>query len=542
MEWKKMFKSRILNRGYNYYMEGTVMEYHEDGDLITASVYGNACYDVAIRFNHKDVDDMECTCPYADRGENCKHMAAVLYEWEERHNIPSHDHSRAMIQKIATPVSFETVLENADHNQLKDFVRSLLDKHPEYISMFMSYFTDSQPDNSVEVYKDRFYTIVDTYGYNEYDYYGEDMGPIYDKVIDIIDYELSDFVKHKRYQEAFDISVFYWNETLSLDTTYYDTGDDLFTLWDTCIALWDDILTRCDEVTKEHIFDYFVNQMLFYYLKVKQIQNLFCDHFDNQEYHLKAYHAIKKAEEQKRHVASSYELNDFIPAYLRLLEQLDLSVYDLDELINVYNSREDVRYFYVRKLIALKRFDEAEPYILEGHGHKWLELKKEFYLKKGDKESCANVLKHLIVNDQTRCLSYYKELKALYIEDEWQTINKEIIDQVPDPKNKALLYREDQMYSLLLEYVRSCDCLSAADEFFPDLKAHYPKEILQLYLAYLNEKAKHPANRKTYMTWVKYLRKLKTVKGGPQEVQAVVNQWKSLYYKRSVMMEELSYL
>ena len=32
---------------------------------------------------------MYCTCPYADDGNNCKHMAAVLYEIEEQEGSDS---------------------------------------------------------------------------------------------------------------------------------------------------------------------------------------------------------------------------------------------------------------------------------------------------------------------------------------------------------------------------------------------------------------------------------------------------------------------
>ena len=30
-----------------------------------------------------EITDMYCSCPYALDGRNCKHMAAVLYEWSE---------------------------------------------------------------------------------------------------------------------------------------------------------------------------------------------------------------------------------------------------------------------------------------------------------------------------------------------------------------------------------------------------------------------------------------------------------------------------
>ena len=33
--------------------------------------------------NDREIEEMECTCPYAEDGNYCKHMAAVLYAAEK---------------------------------------------------------------------------------------------------------------------------------------------------------------------------------------------------------------------------------------------------------------------------------------------------------------------------------------------------------------------------------------------------------------------------------------------------------------------------
>ena len=42
---------------------------------------GSTMFDGIV--NNGEVTDMYCSCPYALDGKNCKHMAAVLYEWSE---------------------------------------------------------------------------------------------------------------------------------------------------------------------------------------------------------------------------------------------------------------------------------------------------------------------------------------------------------------------------------------------------------------------------------------------------------------------------
>lgn len=53
-------------------------------DIIRADVIGSEDYEVEISLSNGEVTDMYCSCPYALDDRNCKHMAAVLYEWSER--------------------------------------------------------------------------------------------------------------------------------------------------------------------------------------------------------------------------------------------------------------------------------------------------------------------------------------------------------------------------------------------------------------------------------------------------------------------------
>ena len=50
---------------------------------ISAKAEGSEEYNVEIEYAGNQILSMYCSCPYAEGGENCKHMAAVLYAWEE---------------------------------------------------------------------------------------------------------------------------------------------------------------------------------------------------------------------------------------------------------------------------------------------------------------------------------------------------------------------------------------------------------------------------------------------------------------------------
>lgn len=83
MNWKKLFAMHILERGYDYYLENLVKNIDISEDIIRADMIGSDDYEVEISINNGEVTDLYCSCPYALDGRNCKHMAAVLYEWSE---------------------------------------------------------------------------------------------------------------------------------------------------------------------------------------------------------------------------------------------------------------------------------------------------------------------------------------------------------------------------------------------------------------------------------------------------------------------------
>ena len=82
MDWYRLFRQHILDRGIEYYEDGYVTEFAYTDNSIKASVDGSDIYDVEISLDGEDVLDMYCSCPYAADGHNCKHMAAVLFKFE----------------------------------------------------------------------------------------------------------------------------------------------------------------------------------------------------------------------------------------------------------------------------------------------------------------------------------------------------------------------------------------------------------------------------------------------------------------------------
>ena len=82
-DWKKRFKKQILERGWDYYQCGAVVSLVKTEDGYEAIVEGSEDYEVEIELSGNGIWEPFCSCPYAEDGNACKHMAAVLYQIEQ---------------------------------------------------------------------------------------------------------------------------------------------------------------------------------------------------------------------------------------------------------------------------------------------------------------------------------------------------------------------------------------------------------------------------------------------------------------------------
>ena len=114
-KWRDLFMPWILERGREYFECRQVVELEDDGGLVRAEVSGSQLYHVEIQRSGKRVDWMACDCLYADKGENCKHMAAVLFALEDRSPQQSPD----------CRLEWHVALEKLSEDQMRELLRSM---------------------------------------------------------------------------------------------------------------------------------------------------------------------------------------------------------------------------------------------------------------------------------------------------------------------------------------------------------------------------------------------------------------------------------
>lgn len=104
----------LAGRGYDYYESGMVTNLKVRGTTIDAEVAGRSCpsYTVKVWCDDNGIDG-NCTCPYSQGFDVCKHVAAVLFEWiyERVDETPDSSISEAQLRQAVENLSKSELAE-----------------------------------------------------------------------------------------------------------------------------------------------------------------------------------------------------------------------------------------------------------------------------------------------------------------------------------------------------------------------------------------------------------------------------------------------
>ena len=81
--WRNLFSSTMITRGKDYYRAGRVKKIVPEENGFRITVTGTHSYQVTIQANGMEIVDVDCTCPFAEKGYFCKHEAAAFFKLEE---------------------------------------------------------------------------------------------------------------------------------------------------------------------------------------------------------------------------------------------------------------------------------------------------------------------------------------------------------------------------------------------------------------------------------------------------------------------------
>lgn len=548
MRWEKLFEPHILERGYAYYREGSVTDISIKEKQIDAIVKGSEDYSVTIDLKNGQVEDMECTCPYAEDGKHCKHMAAVLYAYE---NVGKDKQS----QKL-TYEQLKDAVDNAESVVLRRFLTDVLWSNEKYRLQFLSMLHPEREEDMLAAAKARLNEIVDdAEGYDGYiDYYAASR--FIADISEWMDEEIDPLLERRQDRSAFKLSI---HVIESLDGVEMDDSDGGITeIASRCYDIWKTILDRSDEKLEEEIFEFFLNNIdgqVVDYLE-DYYEDILMARFDKPEY-LK-----KKLALYQMHLAtvnpnatdwtSKHHAEHCIRQIQSLMIQMGKPQEELEAFNKKYWSYPFIRKAYMEEckekkdwtalinvlLESITLDEKNDPSLARGYHI----LLKDAYLQAGQTENYQKELTLIATQLMPGDIDSFREYKQLFSEDQWPEKREEIFSIVRDKFILNRLYSEEKLLDRLLENVLSSPGLFTLLKYEAELLPAYPQQILDKYVREINAEARNAANRDIYQAWVKTLHHMRSLPGGNEAVRQIVNEWRDVYRRRKAMMEELNKL
>lgn len=536
MEWETYFQKRILNRGYDYYFDDRVEDLRINSNRIKAVVNGTDFYHVEIKLNGNKIIGMSCDCPYAQDEHNCKHMAAVLYEWQLRVTHPEIDSLQ--------------LVEDASEEDVRSFLIQVLDDNPNLVETFKQY---TQNEFSLTTMIDDLEGVCDSYsnGYHYIDYeFSRDFCDSYE---DAVDKWLDVLKKRDQYSLAFRFLLKAYEVFYKLDIE--DNGGETVALSVIIISQWANIIMCMDDLERLEAFvelGQYLNSMRDYYDSQKIIE-IFFDCLSGKEFLKLKLDLVKK---QLDYIEShddifnrGYAIEGFAKKYLELLKKNKASKKEISAVYKKYWEYIPIRMDCVYTCINNKEYDKALDYIDECIDFEYenqdrmkfnIKLKKDIYKKQGNIKAYREELKNLILFFNDTNLEDYVELRSLFSDKEWIKERDSIIEQLTPGRFLCEILETEQLYEQLLDVLLRSDDKYLLHQYTDLLSEKYPERLLQIYRENVEKQAESTGSRKHYYQIVEELRIMKSITGGDKIVDEIIKKWKVQYKNRSAMLDELN--
>lgn len=549
--WKELFSPRVLKRGKGYYEAGAVKQIMAAGRRVEAVVGGSEDYKVEIEVQDGEIADIWCSCPYAEDGDYCKHMAAVLYKIEKSRNGNSPDW---MEKYYDEKQELEDVILSIPESEVRHILLELAVSNAQLKNRIMIKYTGGITEKQMARLKKEIESIVyehsDRQGFVSWNHV-EDYAAA---MVDFLHDNVRCLIEQGYIMEAFELTniVLIQTENLIID----DSNGDTAWIEDVCREYWEDILERCGEEEKKIMFGWF-SEMYSADEMSKNTEGHFLDILINEfrsEDQLRQNLAmldekIKKAEDradsrESWYVEDSYEIE--ILRRLEIMKDLRYTPEEIQEYRRKYWKFASVRRGQIleyqregriEKAIELleesKKLDEKLPGLVAEYSCRLMELHREM----GKMDEYKKELIFFIFQCKPRQMNYVDKLKEICSKEEWEDYRERILTSAWVIRYE--LMDKEGLHERLLEEILKEGDVYQLDRYEKVLKEKFPEQVRDIYVQHVIRQAEHAANRGRYMELVRYLQKIAEYPGGEKMEKEIAEEWKTKYRRRFAMMEEL---
>ena len=544
---------KILNRGYDYYLDGAVNLLDKDNNRYLFEVHGSYLYEVSVVLDDSgEIISSQCDCPY-DMGPICKHEVATYYELNKKLKFKE---GTIDIKKNKEP-SLTDVLNKLSKKELVDLIIDIASIDKVLKNNILLMYSKDSYEQEIEKCERLLSSIVNKYtkknGYIEYyeTYrFSSEMYIILEKTR-VTDDKLL----------VLDILFMLLNTLISAYEHSDDSGgsigglvDEVFTEIEAIAdekekyeeKLQIDIFNKLLYKASDHIFDGWSNYKI-------DLLNICVKFADVKECREKLVTTIDKELNENN--------SDYSDKYMNV-ELLKIMFY----IIDMFDSKEkadkfildNIKYayfkdLYIKKYIDEKNFDKVIKLTFEWEKSdsnnvsetKWKKVRYSAYKELSMENEQIQLAKELLFAGN---FEYYIELKELMNEN-FEFFYKDLKSQLRELGQTANIYMSKTTFIKLIEYENDLDEIlqllkelpSRVETYGDRLFGKFPEEVIKGYEIYIKNSASIASKRKDYAN---VCRKIKNYEkfAGKDKVAEMVNDLMSLYKKRPAFIDELKRL
>lgn len=546
--FKSHVDKTILNRGYDYYIEGNIVESYnnEDNEYIFV-IEGSEEYEVVVKIdNNGEIIYSHCDCPY-DFGPICKHEVTAYYELDDILNseVKTTNGKKEIVKKLG----LNDVLNALSKEELITIIEDLAKKDSFLKESLIFRYSTGDANQELNKCKNLIDSVVRKYvrkgnflPYNEtYDFIC-DMEEVLGKARETEDSLL-----------ALDITFLLLNEAVEA-FQYADDSDGWIgsLVSNTLEAISDIVIADQNLNIREEMFNKLLNmsdsKIFDEWEEYKHDIFRICSEFaDVEEFRNKLIAKIEGLldkyckDEYKKYSAESL---------LKLLFHI----------INEYGTKEEtdefivenLKFTYFRELLIDKYLNEKNynrviELAIQGEKQdakygglitKWKELRYIAYKEQGLKKEQEQLAKELFLHGK---FDYYEDLKELARENKavfYDNLKRELkSDEGWHGRSFYLrLIVEEKDTDEIMEYVRENP--RTIEDYIHLLIDKYRDEVMEIYIKSIKLQASSASNRNGYKAVCGTIKRHKKIFGN-KNVEGLINELTALYKKRPAFLDEL---
>ncbi|WP_293727925.1 SWIM zinc finger family protein [uncultured Phascolarctobacterium sp.] len=550
--WRHLFQKHILSRGFSYCLLDYVRNITRTALGYTSVVSGTEDYTVNIVLRNEKVVQMSCECPYAEDGNNCKHMAAVLYKLTGEQDDLSVQKRKDERFKKAQELS--VIIERMTETELREFLLKLALDNSDVRKDLLLKYAKFVGGPHIQELKGKIYDIADLY---EYEDGFIDWNHAYDYICSLSAY-LEDTVK-KLLESNFCIQAFelvYEGIFCASEQEMDDSSGGLTMLGDTCSELWRLILKQSDSQQKRKIFaaakrylqEFKESDFIYEYLYNLLIQEFHEEDFLQEKLKMLDEDITGMIADSDRHSIARYYIEDKLLNRIQIMRQLKYADKEILAYQNKYRNFPRVRLALADTYMRMNKVQAAVQLLIEGKQadakslgivDDYIRRLLEIYRESNQFEAYKQELINYIFSIRQDNLQYVFMLKELVLPNEWSNYREKILAARTCYWIRYNLLVQENMHERLLEEILQSGIIHDLDSYEKVLRERYPEQVRNQYIQYVTQEVKIATQRSAYQKLMKYLKKIKRYPDGIELTKAIASEWRDIYRRRPAMLDEL---